>query len=284
MSTTKCTLPKEIWSDFHVHTTYCDGADTPREVVSAAIEGGMYALGFSTHSYTFFDESYCIEKQRIEEYKREINGLKREFQDKIRIYCGVEQDYYSDMSTDGFDYIIGSAHYLKVGDEYFAIDHARHLSEDAIKRGYSGDAYAMAEAYFAIMGDMVNKTHANIIGHFDVISKFNEKPEGPLFDIAHPRYIAAWKAALDKLLPTGALFEVNTGGMSRGHRTSPYPEPDMLTYIYKHDGRVILTGDTHAKQNLCYEFESLAPSLTAMGFDLGSTQQAFLTFLGKQTD
>ena len=53
-------------TNYHTHTTYCDGKDTPEEMVLAAIGYGMHALGFSTHSYTSRDLSYCIKKEKIE--------------------------------------------------------------------------------------------------------------------------------------------------------------------------------------------------------------------------
>ena len=36
------------------------------EMVLAAIENGMHALGFSTHSYTSRDLTYCIKKEKLE--------------------------------------------------------------------------------------------------------------------------------------------------------------------------------------------------------------------------
>ena len=39
-----------IKTSFHTHTTFCDGKNTPEEMVVAAIEKGFVALGFSTHS------------------------------------------------------------------------------------------------------------------------------------------------------------------------------------------------------------------------------------------
>ena len=45
-------------ANFHTHSVYSDGADTLTELVEAAIEKGFGALGFSEHSYTYFDESY----------------------------------------------------------------------------------------------------------------------------------------------------------------------------------------------------------------------------------
>ena len=41
-----------ILTDLHVHTNYCDGKNTPEEMVLAAIEKGMECIGFSVHSYT----------------------------------------------------------------------------------------------------------------------------------------------------------------------------------------------------------------------------------------
>ena len=55
--------------ELHCHTVYCDGKNTPEEMVLAAIENGMHALGFSTHSYTSRDLTYCIRKEKIEDYK-----------------------------------------------------------------------------------------------------------------------------------------------------------------------------------------------------------------------
>ena len=55
--------------DLHTHTTFSDGRNSPEEMVLSAIGMGMSTLGISDHSYTSFDESYCIPCHRLEEYK-----------------------------------------------------------------------------------------------------------------------------------------------------------------------------------------------------------------------
>ena len=60
-------------TNFHTHTTFCDGQNTPEEMVLAAIEKGFSALGFSGHGYTTFDTSYCITD--TDGYCREIKRL-----------------------------------------------------------------------------------------------------------------------------------------------------------------------------------------------------------------
>ena len=49
-----------INSDFHTHSTYCDGKLSLEEMTEAAILKKMDAIGFSGHSHTSFDETYCM--------------------------------------------------------------------------------------------------------------------------------------------------------------------------------------------------------------------------------
>ncbi|MBO7361393.1 MAG: hypothetical protein J6V48_09730, partial [Clostridia bacterium] len=41
-----------IRADFHLHSLFSDGKNSPEEVVLAAIGKGMTAIGFSDHSWT----------------------------------------------------------------------------------------------------------------------------------------------------------------------------------------------------------------------------------------
>ena len=220
--------------DLHVHTVYSDGHDTPEEIVKAAVERGMTCVGFSDHSYTPFDESYCMKRGSVRDYVSEIGALKEKYAGQIKILCGVEQDYYSDEPTDMFDYVIGSVHYIFADGEYFPIDDSfgRLLAETY--GHFGGDIYALADEYYRTVADVAAKTGADVIGHFDLISKFNEG--GAFFDESDPRYISAWRRATDALLPLGVPFEINTGAISRGYRTVPYPSSEIIGYIKQNGG------------------------------------------------
>ena len=241
-----------------MHTCYCDGKNTPEEMVQSAIEKGLSTVGISGHSYTFFDESYCMQKADIPRYLAECRYLRAKYFDQIHVLCGVEQDYYSDYPTDDFDYVIGSVHYIKVEGECIPVDESIEILRAAVQKHFDGDVYALCEAYFATVADVVNKTDCDIIGHFDLISKFIEKE--PLFDTQHPRYVAAWQKAVDELLKRNVPFEINTGAISRGYRTQPYPSEEMREYIREKGGRFVLSSDAHSKENIGYcfdEFEAL---------------------------
>ena len=242
-------------SDFHVHTTFSDGKHTPEEMVLSAIQKGMTAIGFSDHSYTAFDESYCMKKEKQTQYCNEVRSLRETYKERIAIFCGIEQDFYSEAPTEHYDYSIGSVHYLKLGDEYISVDESADILIQAAKTYFDGDLYALVEEYFKTVSKVIEKTNADIIGHFDLITKFNEGYV--LFDETAPRYRKAAESALHCLLQSGRPFEINTGAISRGYRTTPYPAKEWIDMIIKSGGKLIFSSDSHAKETLCYRFETL---------------------------
>ena len=103
-------------SNYHTHTSFCDGKDTPEEIVLYAIEKGCSSIGFSGHGYTPFDLRYCM--QDTHGYIREVSRLKDKYGGKIEIYCGAEEDAFSPVNRESFDYIIGSSHYFNINNNY----------------------------------------------------------------------------------------------------------------------------------------------------------------------
>lgn len=241
--------------DLHTHTCFSDGKNTPEEMVKAAIEKGLDVIGISDHSYTFFDKSYCIPKEMICTYRKAIAALRNLYAEEIEVRCGIEQDYYSAESTQGYDYVIGSVHYLKLGEEYVPVDESADMLLDAAKRYFDGDIYCVVEEYFRTVADVVRKTGCSLIGHFDVITVFQERKR--IFDENHPRYRAAWQQAVDELLKTGVPFEINTGAVSRGYRTEPYPSAEIQAYIRSYGGKLVPSSDAHQTANIAFGFDKL---------------------------
>ena len=246
-------MEKTTMSNYHTHTVYCDGNDTPEALVLEAIRLGCPSIGFSGHSFTEFDQSYCMSREKTEEYKREVSSLKEKYRGQIEILLGVEQDYYSEEPTDEYDYVIGSVHYILKDGVYLTVDWTREQQEEDVKIYYGGDFYAYAEDYYKIVADIYRKTKCDIVGHFDLITKFNQ--DDALFDTKDERYRNAALAAVRALLKTPAAFEINTGAIARGLRTEPYPAKFILDEIYREGGEVLITSDCHAKENLLFGFD-----------------------------
>ena len=248
-------------ANFHTHTLLCDGSSTPEEVACAAIQKGFSAIGFSGHGYTDFDLSYCI--KNMDEYIREIDRLKEKYKNQIQIYLGVEEDFFSPIKRSDFDYIIGSAHYILKDGRYYPVD----LSTEGFDRClevFGGNYLALAEAYYRPFCDYIKSRKPDIIGHFDLITKYDEKNQ--LMLLSDKKYNLIAEKYISNAAEADCIFEVNTGAISRGLRTSPYPSENLL-YVLKRLGcKIILSSDSHAADTLDFGFEETKKYLRDIGF------------------
>ena len=251
-------------TNYHTHTTYCDGKNSPEEMVQAAIEAGMSEIGFSVHSPLPFRTDWAIRVERLNDYKNELFALREKYKEQIKIYVGIEQDYFSDNSTDGFDYVIGSVHFIYKNGEYLALDINADEVKSNIQRHYGGDALAYCEDYYDLVADVYNKTKCQIIGHFDLITKFNEKM--PLIDTNSLRYKNAVKKALDALFGCPAIFEINTGAISRGYRTCPYPQEKIMDEIADSGRPFVINSDSHSVETIGFGIKEIMRQLSVCGY------------------
>ena len=88
-------------SNLHTHTTFCDGKNTPEEIVLHALERGFVSIGFSGHGYTPYDLRYCMKD--TDSYIAEIQRLKNKYKNKIQIYLGIEEDAFAPVKKENFD-------------------------------------------------------------------------------------------------------------------------------------------------------------------------------------
>ncbi len=237
--------------DLHMHTTFCDGKNTPEEMVLSAIEKGLKTVGISGHALTPFDRGYCMNNENIADYFSEVEGLKEKYSDKIKVLCGLEIDYYSDVPEEYVkraDYIVGSVHYILKDGEYVTVDKTADILKEAAERLWGGDVYAMIDDYYKTVADVVRKLDPDVIGHIDLITKFIEIDE--FFDTSDPRYMESSRSAAKALIPFGIPFEINYGAITRGYRTLPYPEKSLLDFIIENGGRIIKSSDAHASENI----------------------------------
>lgn len=252
--------------NYHTHTTYCDGIDTPEEMIRYAIEKGFDTIGFSGHSHTPHDESYAMSIETARVYRDELRALREKYADQINVLIGVEFDYFSDEVRDDWEYCVGSVHYVQADSgEFLAIDESADITLGGVEKYFNGDIYSLCERYYETVSDVVSKTHCNLIGHFDLVTKFNERI--PMIDVENPRYVAAYKKALDKLVPMGIPFEMNSNAVAKGYRTEPYPSKEILREISSRGGKVILSSDCHDGRKLDFYFDEMVKIAKDNGFD-----------------
>ncbi len=242
--------------NLHTHTRYCDGQDTPEELVGAAIGLGMEALGFSGHSY-LTDCDWCMTPENTVRYREEILQLKEKYRGKIAVLLGIEQDYYSDPAGDGYDFLIGSVHRIYADDGTpCQMDDGKEIVLRDIKEHFENDVFRWVRRYYETVAGLPEKTGCGIIGHFDLVQKYNQ--DKSLFDDTDLRYRKPMLDALDALLDRDMIFELNTGAIAQGYRKEPYPSAYALRWIAQKQGRILLSSDAHCAQNLLYGFSEAA--------------------------
>ena len=248
-------------SNFHTHTVFCDGKNTPEEVVLAAIDKGFGAIGFSGHAPTASGSCYCMSDTAG--YVAEVKRLKEAYRDRIQVYLGVEEDMIGPVDRSNFEYIIGSAHYCVVNGVYYSVDGSPAHFEKCLA-AFGGDAMAMAEHYYKGFVAYIRERRPDIIGHFDLITKFDEMGESLFLKNA-----AYEKMAAEYLLEAAkcdCIFEVNTGAISRGYRKSAYPSEQLLHLLKKEDAKLILSSDSHQIETLDTAFAQTKQFLRDIGF------------------
>lgn len=255
-------------SNCHTHTIYCDGKNTAREMVEAAIGKGFVSLGFSGHSPMKQNNGWTMTLEGTEKYIAEINSLKGEYDGRIDILCGIELDNdYDGINPAVFDYVIGSVHQLRRGGKAYDVDYtAEHLKE-AVDEFFDGSFNAMSREYFNTLADFVISTKVDVVGHFDLITKFNL--DTPLFDESDAEYQGYALEAVDRILAAkpDILFEVNTGAMFRVGKREPYPADFILRHICEKGGRVTLTSDSHSVDSIDFAFDKATAFIKKSGFD-----------------
>ena len=261
----------------HTHADLCDGKGTIAEMAAAAFEQGVRHFGVSCHSHTPIpiDEG-CVLPVDMGAYRAAILAERERYEGRMEVLMGLEWDSQSDVSPEGFDYWIASAHYQKAanGKCYCADwgeDHFHRCREEVC----GGDGLAVTEGYFREVASIA-ALKPTILGHFDLITKHNGP--GLLFDESHPRYIKAALEALHTADPKETLLEINTGGMARGYRTAPYPALFLLKEWRAMGGRIIVTSDAHSPQTVLFGYGEAVSLAKAAGFETAS----ILTMGGEQ--
>lgn len=255
-----------IHSTVHTHTDFCDGVDSMERMAAEAFKRGLKCLGFSGHSYVELD-NFGIPPTKMAEYITEAKRVKSLYCGKMDVLCGLEVDSLTTTvkCSESLDYTIGSAHSVRGEDGVdYIVDESAERLKMAANMGFGGSFIKLCAAYFSQFSAFVFKTRPDIVGHFDLVTKFNEK--GNFFYDSCPVYTNASLLALDTVLESGAVIEVNTGAISRGYRTAPYPAVPLLKRIWEKKGRVIITTDAHAADTITAYTEEAEELLRSVGF------------------
>ena len=253
----------KVKANYHTHSTWCDGKDSPRKVVEAAIEKGFDEIGFSSHAMLPEDDTdWVLTPEKAPRYAAEIRALAAEFAGRIRVRLGVEADYVPgganpDRKTYAAiapEYVIGSIHFVVAPDgARVPVDHTPELLAAGLRDHFGGDVKAYIRTYFAQQRDMVGKFDFDVVGHLDLVRKFNVRH--PYFDESADWYRDELVKTADAVAASGKIAEVNTGAIARGWLDDAYPSPAFRALLRERGVRFVLSADAHAAEAVDCAFD-----------------------------
>lgn len=255
---------KTIKQNLHTHTCLDHGKDTVDELCQTAIAKGFTVLGFSGHGYNRPIASTSMSRSNQEKYLEQVHKAQKKYQGQLEIYCGVEQDSMMRVNPKDFDYIIGSVHWIKAAGNIWEIDKSPELFAKMRDEAFDGSIEKLVRRYYDDVKEMMDWPEVDIVGHIDLISKFNENEE--FFPWDAEWYLDAAKSAIDKGIENGLVFEMNTGAIARKNRLTPYPHPLLLKYMADHDAKLCINTDCHDRQFLDLEIQECIDKAKKAGF------------------
>lgn len=267
---------KPAWCcSVHNHADFCDGRDPLEAMAAAASAQNIQYFGISCHAHTPIpSDAGAVLPRDMTAYRAAIAAVREQYAGRMEVLAGIEWDSWSDVTPEGFDYWIGSVHYQRSAEGvYYAADWSAEQFAACRDEMFGGDALAVTEGYFRAVGQVAER-RPTILGHIDLITKLNAGSR--FFDEESPRYRAAALEALHRTDPDKTLLEINTGGVSRGYRTAPYPALFLLREWREMGGNIILTADAHRKEHLLFGYEQASEIARAAGF----AETAILTAAG----
>ena len=259
--------------NFHTHTFYCDGHASPQTFIEEAIRREMSAIGFSSHSPLPFENSYSIKADKVQEYKTEIRKLKELYQDRIKIYLGLELDYIPGLSDNfhsyrnslSLDYTIGSVHLVrdkKEGPLWF-LDGPEINYSKGLDQIFKNDIQLAVTKYYTQVSEMILTQKPDIIGHIDKVKMYNREK---FFSEDEKWYIELAEKTLEVALSAGSIIEVNTRGIYKKKCDALYPSISLLQKIYQLNIPITISSDAHAPDELTSYFPETISILKEIGF------------------
>jgi histidinol-phosphatase (PHP family) len=266
------------YSCLHTHTEFCDGTGDVESFCRTAHKKGLAAIGFSAHApvsrKTGFKTDWHLKDEDLDQYIDTITAARQRWAGKLRVFLGLEIDYIkglmgpadNDFQSLGLDYCIGSVHYVfpPAGGEPFTVDDGAEEFARNLGRAFSGDGEALMEVYWDTVAEMIALGGFDILGHLDLVTKNNTR--GEYFDTRGDRYRRRIAQIAPLAAKSGAITELNTGGLNRGKTREPYPSPELLRLLKAEGAPVTITADAHQPEHLDGYYDLARKNLLQAGY------------------
>lgn len=244
-------------ADYHVHTSFSDDSDCPmEEMIQKALENGMEEIAFTEHvDYGVKTDLNCD----YEHYFPLLKEMQEKYQGKLRIKKGIEFGvqthtvslFERDFAKYDFDFVILSNHQID-DQEFWSYEYQKGKTQEAYQKAY----------YEAIYEVMKQYTNYSVLGHLDMIKRYDdagEYPDEKILDIVEKIFRLA--------ISGGKGIEVNTSCFAYGLKDLT-PSEKILRLYHDLGGRIITIGsDAHDTNRLGDHIREAKEILKRIGFE-----------------
>ena len=240
-------------NNYHTHTYRCFHAyGTEEDYVQEAIRQNMQELGFSDHGpFPHHDYGLRMPYEALDDYLQTIDALKEKYRDRIRLYKGLEIEYYEDqlpyyhrlLTEKGLDYLALGAHSF--------VNH-----EGTFKNIFFAESARDFTEYADNICAAIQTGCFRFVAHPDLFF-LNDFPIDENTEEACRRIIQCAKEH-------DTILEFNANGYRRSRRMYadglrfPYPHEYFWQQAAAADIRVIVGSDCHAPEQVCDDHVRLA--------------------------
>src|SRR3954449_2433907 len=254
-------------TDYHVHLRPDDVDARPEEYftaenvdhyLAAAERSGIQELGVSEHVYRFRDALEVWDHPFWMEYARDDLDAYEEFVRETPLRLGLEMDYVPGredrianlLDDHGFDYVIGSVHFVR--DK--AVDFDVWDIWEAV-----GDPDRVWELYFGTLAEAARSGLFDVLAHPDLVKVWGEARPMPQRD---PRVY--YEPVVEAIAESGVAVEVSTAGL-RKPVAEIYPAPAFATMCVEAGAAFSLSSDAHTPELVGYGYERAIEYLDGLG-------------------
>jgi len=239
--------------DYHLHTLFSDGNKDLLDYVAQAKKRKIDEIGFSDHVH-FKKAAWSMDFSALSNYVNRINLLRRV--SDISIKTGLEVDFVPSkmgglmrvINKFPFDYLMGSVHFI--GN--WMIDDERQIDE--WKKRNVDHVY---QQYFFLVQEMAESGLFDIVGHLDLVKKFNFRPKKDISDIL--------LETVEIISKNKMCVEVNTAGLRKPCHEI-YPSEKLMKMCFDSGLPITLGSDAHSPIEVGADFNKAANLLRKIGY------------------
>ncbi len=255
-------------TDYHLHLRPDDDFTPPFErwfteanadrYLAAAREAGIEELGVSEHVYRFRQALEVWDHPFWQRYAHDDLDAYCEFVRSTPLRLGIELDFVPGaeaasaklLESRGFDYVVGSVHFIDAGAVDMN-DYGAWLSGQ--------DPDQIWHSYFETLAAAARSGLFDILAHPDLVKLWGSARPGPQRD---PR--TYYEPAVEAIAEAGVAVEVSTAGL-RKPVGEIYPAPEFARMCAEAGAAFALSSDAHAPEQVGDSYGAALELLESIG-------------------